>query len=234
MNPRIVAALAVVVFGVVASAIWFLQSKPAGAPVAAQATPGAATPRATPSGNSATGAGRSDVPSADLRTDASTRTAAATPGEPLAEWEIRIDNVLSNPNQDELSTAKTLISLMPTMPTEGQVEAANHITNLITDKDYNLVLPMLKNAQLSSDVHDVLVTDLMNREDPVKLPALLEVAKIPNHPYHEEALTDLQIFLDGDFGNNWQQWDTSMKEYLRKLAAEEAESAPAPAAAPAR
>jgi len=39
-------------------------------------------------------------------------------------------------------------------------------------------------------VLDVLVTDLMNRDDAIKLPTLLEIAKIPNHPHREEASTD--------------------------------------------
>ena len=68
----------------------------------------------------------------------------------------------------------------------------------------------------------VLVTDLMNRSDVVKLPALLEVAKIPDHPYSEEAKTDLQIFLDQDNGNNWSKWNDAIREYLRKNPAEEA------------
>jgi hypothetical protein len=78
----------------------------------------------------------------------------------------------------------------------------------------------------------VLVSDLMNREDQVKLPALLEIAKIPNHPYHDEAMTDLQIFLDQDNGNNWSKWDGAVREYLRKQAAEEA-AANAPEPTPA-
>ena len=77
---------------------------------------------------------------------------------------------------------------------------------------------------MNEDVLDVLVTDLMNREDPVKLPTLLEIAKIPNHPHHEEAATDLQIFLDEDYGTDWTKWDAKLKEYLKKQAAENAAS----------
>ena len=66
------------------------------------------------------------------------------------------------------------------------------------------------------------MNDLMNRDDAVKLPALLDLAKMPNHPHHEEALNDLQIFLDQDNGENWAKWDTSVKAYLKKQAAEEA------------
>ena len=56
----------------------------------------------------------------------------------------------------------------------------------------------------------------------MKLPILLDIAKIPNHPHHEEAATDLQIFLDEDYGQDWPKWDAAMKSYLKKQAAENA------------
>ena len=113
-----------------------------------------------------------------------------TPPRTQTEWEARIDQVLDL-QAPETETAKMLINLMPTLPPDGQAEAAQHVTNLILDKDYGLVMPMLRNPAYGEAVQDVLITDLMNREDNVKLPALLEVARIPNHPYHEEAMTDL-------------------------------------------
>lgn len=146
---------------------------------------------------------------------------AGTP-RPLQEWELRIDEVLRS-NADEKQTAKILINMLPTMPPEGQEEAAQHISNLVLDEDYNDVLPLVKNANLPEEVLDVFVTDLMNRDDSTKLPALLEIAKIPNHPHQEEALTDLEIFLDEDFGTDFGRWEAAMKAYLKKMAAEEAE-----------
>ncbi|MEQ1861765.1 MAG: hypothetical protein ABMA13_17750 [Chthoniobacteraceae bacterium] len=147
---------------------------------------------------------------------------AGTP-RPLAEWELRIDEVLRSA-ADESQTAQILINMLPTLPPEGQEEAAQHISNLVLDENYSKVLPLVKNPNLPEEVLDVFVTDLMNRDDSTKLPALLEIAKIPNHPHHEEALTDLEIFLDEDFGNDFGRWDSAVKTYLKKQAAEEAEA----------
>jgi len=228
MNTRLVAILAVVVLGIVGAAIWFLQMQPP-TPAVATATP-APAPRTTTAG------GANMIPLTPGTTVAATNTSptatprkVVTPPRTQTEWEARIDQVLDL-QAGETETAKMLINLMPTLPPDGQAEAAQHITNLVLDKDYGLVMPMLRNTALSEGVQDVLITDLMNRDDNVKLPALLEVARIPNHPYHEEAMTDLQIFLDQDFGTNWAKWDSSMREYLRKQAAEEAAlNAPDPA-----
>lgn len=218
MNSRVLAFLTVIVLAICGGAIWFLNSQP-GEPVApAPAVVEKATPEpATPKAITVVRRSGPEVPSKMETTD----PVATEPAPPLAEWEVKIDQAL-RANADESQTAQMLINMLPTLPKEGQAEAAQHITNLVLDKDYNRILPLVKNPALPEEVLDVFVTDLMNREDPVKLPALLEIAKIPNHPHHEEAASDLQIFLDEDYGTDWPKWDAAMKSYLKKQAAENA------------
>jgi hypothetical protein len=225
MKPRIVAIFAVVVLAVVAGAIWFLQQQPPGAAPLVSATPAPVDykPGITDTGNVPS----TPAPRETLGRNGAPNAPGAAPRE-LTDWERKIDDVL-NSKANETETAQMLINLVPTLPPDGQAEAAQHITNLILDKDYGRVMPMLRNPALAEAVQDVLVTDLMNREDPVKLPALLEVARIPNHPYHEEAMTDLQIFLDQDNGTNWTKWDSAVRDYLRKQAADEAAANAEPA-----
>ncbi|HEY2341602.1 MAG TPA: hypothetical protein VGH90_01175 [Chthoniobacteraceae bacterium] len=216
MNSRPFFILAGVVLVVVVAAVWFLQSKPPEPFPVVTATPVPAptsTPAPTKLASVATPA-----PKAPPAKIAVPSLPAGTP-EPLPEWELKIDQVLRT-NTGETEMAQMLINLLPTFPPEGQAEAAQHISNLILDKDYNRVLPLLKNPNLSEEVQDVLVTDLMNREDSVKLPALLDIAKIPNHPYHDEALTDLQIFVGQDLETDWGKWDAAVKSYLKQQAAD--------------
>jgi len=221
MKTRPVVILAIVVLAIIAIAMWFLQlqPEPKSAPI------GVITPTPAPS-----------TPVPEIIARFATPVPAATPSarrelvqKPLAEWELRIDQVLRT-NAGETETAQMLINMLPSLPPDGQAEAAQHIANLILDKDYNRVLPLLRNPSLPEQVQDVLVTDLMNRDDSVKLPALLDVAKIPNHPYQAEALTDLQIFLDQDNGTNWAKWDSALQAYQAKQA--QAAAANQPPAAP--
>lgn len=221
MKSRPLIILVVIVLAIIGGAMWFLQTQPAPAPLptVAASAPVDAAPAREP---------QPSVARRPEATPAPEKKAAEAPAPmaeapQLAEWEVKIDQVLRT-NAGETETAQMLINMLPTLPPEGQSEAAQHVANLIQDKDYNRVMPILRNTNLAEEVHDVFVTDLMNREDSVKLPALLEIAKIPNHPHHEEAQTDLQIFLDEDFGNNWPKWETAMKEYLRKQQLEEAEA----------
>ena len=188
MNSRLLAVLAVLVVAICIGAIWFLNSQPevpaASAPEVAAATPVPVPPKPI-------AIVKRSAPEAIPRAETSEpREMESDPPAPLAEWEIKIDQVL-RANADESQTAQMLINLLPTLPTDGQTEAAQHIANLVLDKDYKRILPLVKNPALPEDVLDVFVTDLMNREDEVKLPVLLDIAKIPNHPHHEEAASDL-------------------------------------------
>lgn len=143
---------------------------------------------------------------------------AARPAEkaaPPAQWEVQINHALSSSiNEDQ--TAQVLINMLPTLPDEGKVEAAQHIANLLSDEKYQSVMPILVNPSMPEGVHEALFTDLMNRDDTVKLNAFAEIAKVPDHHMHDEALSDLQIFLDNDYGNDWARWDAAIKEYLAK------------------
>ena len=58
-------------------------------------------------------------------------------------------------------------------------------------------------------------TDLMNRDDPTKLNTFLDIAQIPNHPFHDEALSDLQIYVGEDYGSDWTKWNSAVKDYLK-------------------
>ncbi len=203
--------------------MWFLKGDaPVTAPIVVTATPTPTTPLTQ------------TVP-----TNPPTRTATENPVPPkmpeppppatISEDDRKIDAALrantDNSEAGNLSTAQLLINLLPTLKPEGQAEAAQHISNLLPDKEYARVAAIVKNPGSPQEVIDVLFTDLMNRDDTVKLPVLLAIAKIPNHPSQEEALTDLQIFLDGDFGTDWAKWDASMQAYLKKV---QDESAPEP------
>jgi hypothetical protein len=215
MNNRTFLALAALV-ALCAGGFFFLQSTPAPQPL-----PPLAPLTPPPSTQAATSSSSDNIPELPKPSAHKPTAKAAAAPRPLEPWELKIDQALTS-TLGETETAQLLLNMIPTLPPEGQAEATQHVTNLLPDTEYKRVLPMLKNTQMPQEVLDILVTDLMNREDSVKLPALLEVAKLPGHPHQEEALTDLQIFLDADHGSDWNKWSTSVAAYLKKQAAENA------------
>ncbi|MGV3531571.1 MAG: hypothetical protein ACO1QR_04320 [Chthoniobacteraceae bacterium] len=220
MNSRPLLILAFIVGAIVAAAMWFLSGTTTTvsmSPVVTTTTPSPVT------GNDSTE--RKAATPMPRRAPATPQPAREARQEPqIAEWELKIDQIL-RVEATETETAQMLINMLPTLPAEGQAEAAQHITNLILDEEYNRVLPLVRNPALPEEVHDVFLTDLMNREDPVKLPTLLEIAKLPNHPLQVEAVSDLEIFLDEEFGTDWPRWEAAVQKYIADQQAEEAAAA---------
>jgi hypothetical protein len=226
MNNRalpIVAALALVVC---AGAVYFLTKSPP--PRTAASTPAVReTPAPQPGAPVEVWSQREIVPAPAGEGEAPA-SQEPQPAPATAQWEVKIDQILRL-DANETETAQLLLNVLPTLPPEGQADAAQHITNLISDEEYGRVLPLVRSPSLNSELLEVLVNDLMNREEKIMLPTLLDIAKTPSHPHHEAALSDLQVFLEEDFGTDWAKWDAAMKAYFAKqqpeAAAETSETA---------
>jgi hypothetical protein len=133
----------------------------------------------------------------------------------MLEWSARIDDVLRE-GIEEPQKAKKLLELLPTLPADGQVEAAQHISNLLPDEDYPLLRPALTNAATSRDVIEVLLADVLNRPNALKLPTLLDIARVENHPNVEEAREILELFVDANHGTDWAKWTEAVQNWLKE------------------
>ncbi len=231
MNSRSVAIFAAVVAILVGTAIWFLNSdvaphaspkvepdavvvKPSQPPVKSQPGVTATKPKSEP------------APSVAVKP--APTIAAKPPAPPITEDDRKIDEVLrlfnGNTDQDNTNTAQSLINLLPALTKDGQAECAQHISNLLSDEEYKRIMPIWRNPSYNPDVIEVFATDLMNRPSKIMLPAMLDAIKMPTHPYHEEAKSTMQVFLDEDYGDNIPKWDSAMKAFLKKEADEEKEA----------
>ena len=120
---------------------------------------------------------------------------ATDPNAMIADWEQKIDDVLTG-QDDEASKAKRLLEIFDRLPEDGQVEAAQHISNLLADEQYAEIAKRLVDPKTPEGVLEVLMTDVLNRPNQLKLDALFDVARTPNHPKAEEARDVLEVFLD--------------------------------------
>jgi hypothetical protein len=111
---------------------------------------------------------------------------------------------------------KELFAMFPRLPADGQVEIAQHLSNLVEDEDYAPLGKLLENPKLPEDVLDILMADLLNRPNATKLPMFLELAKTPDHAKAEEAKDLLELYLDEDYKTDWAKWDEKMKEWLKE------------------
>jgi len=225
MNTRSVAIFAVVVAILVGVAIWFLNSD-----IAPHAAPAAAAPASTPkpqiaTSNPTTTTKPIQSPTFAPQDPPKVDTTPAPEPAAMTEDDRKIDEILrlypGNTDADHTNTAQSLINLLPALTKDGQVECAQHISNLLSDEEFKRVMPIWRNPSFNPDVIEVFATDLMNREHKIMLPAMLDAVRMPNHPYNEEAKTTLQVFLDEDYGNDVGKWEKAMKDFLKKEAEEE-------------
>jgi hypothetical protein len=135
-------------------------------------------------------------------------------------WEQQIDRVLTSQLAVE-EQAQQLQSVFYSLPMEGQVEAAGHLANLTADEDYTLG-DIICDERAPLEALQLLMTDLSRRPDAIRLPMLIRIAEVTNHPFRAEALEDLTFLLQEDHGSNWAAWEAAVQ---KKLSADANESA---------
>jgi hypothetical protein len=108
-----------------------------------------------------------------------------------------------------------MLEMFPQLSPEAQEEVAHHLSNLVPDEEYAPLGNYLTNAALPEAVLDVFLEDVFNRPNSVKLPRLLEIASNPQHPKAAESKDVLELFLEEDYGTDWNKWRTKMDEWLK-------------------
>ena len=132
----------------------------------------------------------------------------------VPDWEEKVDAILTSDDPDP-EKAKKMLAMFPLLTGEAQEELAHHLSNLTPDEDYAAFGSNLTNSTLSEDVLDVLLEDVLNRPNSIKLPMLLEVARDPQNPKSAEAKDVLELFLEEDYGADWAKWESKTKEWLK-------------------
>lgn len=161
---------------------------------------------------------------------------AAAAATAITNWPERIDEILLS-SEPESKKGEQLFEMLPNLPLDGQEQAVQHMVNLLSDQQFPSTARYLNDTNTPETVITLLMNDMLNRPDTVKLPMLLDLAQVSGHPLAEESKTILGIYVEKDFGDNWDDWRQGIAEYLKKEAAlNAAENAPAeapPADAPA-
>jgi hypothetical protein len=75
---------------------------------------------------------------------------------------------------------------------------------------------LLADTQLPGEVLEALMGDVLNRPNRLKLPALLEVARTPQHPKASAAREMLGSLLEVDYGDDWAKWQARIEEWLKE------------------
>jgi hypothetical protein len=136
------------------------------------------------------------------------------PADAISGWEQKLDDILLT-GDDENTKADKILALIPTAPPDAQVELSQHLVNMVQDSHYDGTAQLLTNSTTPSAVSTVLMNDLLNRDNTLKLPMLLAVARNDDHPLKDQAREMLELLTQEDNGTNWDQWSTSIDTWLQ-------------------
>jgi len=225
IRPGVLVAIVAVIAVVLGAIVFRKKAPPSPEPVVVEvgkpgeATPPPVTPPRPPVTRPSPPPTPANVPAPTPAIARPATPATITPA-PVADaagtWEQRIDGILGDDQIDEAKKADALLAMFPSLPEDGQIEAAQHISNLLPDDRYPAVVPMLTNALTGEHVLEVLLTDLLNRPDALKLPTLLELARTPDHPKAGEARDVLEVYTEENFGTDWPKWEAALQKYLKE------------------
>jgi hypothetical protein len=84
------------------------------------------------------------------------------------------------------------------------------------DDHYDGVAQLLTNAATQSAVSTILMDDLLNRKNTLKLPMLLAIARNGDHPLGGQARDMLELFIQTDYGTNWDQWADAIDTWMQQ------------------
>src|SRR5437588_225317 len=87
---------------------------------------------------------------------------SAVPSSLITNWEDKVEEILTSGQPDADKTAR-MLDLFPHLPEDGQVEVAQHLSNLLPDENYAAVGQYLTNSATPEGVLDVLMGGLLNR-----------------------------------------------------------------------
>lgn len=146
--------------------------------------------------------------------DSAPQTAPALPLNLMpSNWELQLAEKLSRLKPTE--KARAIFALLPSLPESALASVAEQAVEKLPDADYPATaLPVITNPKTHGQVLSVLFADLLERPDAITLPALLSIARNPEHPFAPSALDDLCLLLSADFGSDWSRWDTAIRQKL--------------------
>jgi hypothetical protein len=134
---------------------------------------------------------------------------------PDREWGVVINSILTDAAETSI-LSKRLAEVLKEFPLEGQLEAAQHMVNLLGDEDYFTAETVFFDNSISHQVRGVIFEDLMSRPNYVKLPLLVKTLRDFSHPLRREALENLQVYTGQDKDLDPQGWDLVVSEFLDK------------------
>ena len=83
------------------------------------------------------------------------------------------------------------------LPADRKDECIHRALNLLPDGNVMLLVGILMDKSQGEDILDTIFSDILNRDESVKLPVMKEVIKDSKHPCWKDAAWILDVTQDG-------------------------------------
>lgn len=129
------------------------------------------------------------------------------------DWAIVLDEMMQRdiPN-DEL--AVEFAEILPSLPPEGQGEAAWRMAAMLPDELYHHATRMYLDQESRPEVVEAVHENLLLRGDDTKLYVLAEAVEMPGHRFREAARSELKEILGVDHGYHTRRWAEEVDRFL--------------------
>lgn len=149
-------------------------------------------------------------------TGASQGAASATPpAEPEGpSGPAKIEAWLAS-STDIPTVANAVLAGFPSLKPEDQLFAASKLVALVSDDRFDGLKRLLLDPKTTTAAKEFLFRDALSRAESLKLPLLMAIMQMPDHPCAAEARETLKTQLGVDYGVNYGQWQAKISEVLR-------------------
>lgn len=111
--------------------------------------------------------------------------------------------------------ANNILAGFPSLKDEDQLLAASKLAALVSDDRFDALKRLLIDPKTTTEAKEFLFRDALSRADSLKLPLLLAIMQMPQHPCAAEARETLKTQFGADYGVNYGQWQAKIGEVLR-------------------
>ena len=128
-----------------------------------------------------------------------------------------VETILSNSELSSAQKAQSLLDAMGDLTGPPAVAACEQALVRLDSESYQPAFAKLVDAGVEMEIRQSIMADLMDRSDFLRLPLLVRLASLPEHPFCEEARTELIAVLGDDYRTNWLGWSDGVATYLESV-----------------
>ena len=207
----ILAALGVAVFlglqaGAPVAVVIPVKGSPAAGKHSTPSTMGS-TPEAVPMGNPSPGAQEPDLAVASRPAPVGNAVTRLSGSQQVEAW-------LSS-STDIPTIANKILVGFSALESKDQLLAVSKLVALVSDDRFDGLKRLLFDPKTTIEAKEFLFRDALSRAESLKLPLLLAIMQMPEHPCADEAHETLKSQFGVDYGVNYGQWQAKISEVLR-------------------